>query len=237
MSSPKAAAPALSSLVSVFEPAASPAPRAARERFTADVDGPRASLSSAATAAQASSSSRVAARVSSSSAGGASLGGARRVLPAPAVPSDGAGVARLKARIFAREADVQEAAARLARMADELERLGGLFVAAQDGGGGRNATEYVPPPMGAVSVFGEEAVEAAKAAGKRVTAPSKGGVRSKGLGEVRAAVRSMPAGGGEDASVEKPKVGGSLAEILAAARGGSRVKSETPKYASLLKEE
>lgn len=213
-----------------------PPPAPAPERFASALDAPRAVVSGAAADAREDAAGRVGERVRrASSRGGAAeppaaapLGAARRRMPPPIGPADSDEARALKREIVAREAEIQDMAGRLAALAENLDRIAALFVAAQVGAPGvGGGGVYVPPPIGAAASDTASMSDPARRSAARGPRPATAGpLESRGA----TAGTSPPSASGA--------VGSSLEEILAAARSGrpsSRARSETPKYASLLK--
>lgn len=197
-----------------------------RERVVSALDGPRAEVDGVAAVERERAQNRISVSVPQVQV--PTFGPAARKIPSISV-SDSDEVRTLKREILAKEAEIQAMAAKFLELSDRLDRVVNLFQAAQnetfvdvqdDVSKGHFSNDITFEP--ASPIFG---------------ADSSSVSNRNGAFSEDSSLKSIGAAGGRPPSASK--TGGTLAEILAAARGSAtssgRATSEKPKYASLLR--
>lgn len=204
----------------------SPAPPK-RERFVSGVDGPRAQVEGVAAVERERAQNRASLSVPQST--GPLLGPVARKVPIIS-PSDSDEVQSLKREIIAKEAEIQALAGKFTELSDKLDRIVSMFQAAQNDTFSDPQTDF----EGAVLSSSDMTFDLASPANETSSVTYKNRFEpasDSAVGRSNGVATERPA--------SAPKTGGTLAEILAAARGGTpssgRATSEKPKYASLLK--
>jgi hypothetical protein len=224
--SPGASEARVRALLNRFEgrPEVEPEPEPKRDRVVSALDAPRAAVEGAAATERDLARARLDALNPAVQAGTAAFLPPRVTRNVPTIgPGDSDTVVALKREILAKESEIQSVAGKMVEVSGKLDRIIGMLqvaempIVADD-------TAYTPP-LPKVQNLNLKSMPSDDASSNMPPQSESRSVRG----------RSTPAMPSTPASV----TGNTLAEILAAARGGdssTRAKSEKPKYAAFLKD-